>query len=114
VGVSPETNFNNVAGGQATTYVMDYEFDGNNTVTASNSIMRHQNHEDVYLKIAAADGTSLMEVNFAEHIEKYGIDVTKNECLIPFEIEFTEAEGNLLNIKVTVPEWFFENVTPEF
>ena len=114
VGVSPETDFNNVAGGQATAYVMDYEFDGNNTVTASNSIMRHQNHEDVYLKIAAADGTSLMEVNFAEHIEKYGIDVTKNECLIPFEIEFTEAEGNLLNIKVTVPEWFFENVTPEF
>ena len=114
VGVSPETNFNNVAGGQATTYVMDYEFDGNNTITASNSIMRHQNHEDVYLRIAAADGTLLKEVNFAQHIEKYGIDVTKNECLIPFEIEFAEAEGNILDIKVTVPEWFVENVTPEF
>ena len=114
VGVSPQTNFNNVAGGQKTTYVMDYEFDGNNTVTASNNIMRHSNHEDVYLKIAGADGASLMEVNFARHIEKYGIDVTKQECVIPFRIEFVESEGINASIKVGLPSWYVEMVTPEF
>lgn len=109
VGVSPQTDFNNKAKGQATTYVMDSVHDGAYTLSASNNIMRHSDHEDVYLKIAGAGGESLAEVNFAEHIARHGIDVTKHECLIPFRIEFKAVE-----VTVTVPSWFVENVTPEF
>ena len=111
VGVSPETDFNNVAKGQKTTYVMDYEFDGNNLVTASNNIMRHKDHENVYLKIATADGYSLMEVNFAQYIAIHGIDVTKQECVIPFRIEFIDKTAG---ITVTLPQWYVDMVTPEF
>ena len=109
VGVSPQTDFNNTAKGQATTYVMDSSHDGDATLSAVNSIMRHKNHGDVYLKVATADGASLAEVNFAQHIAKFDIDVTKHECVIPFRIIFTP-----MAVSITVPTWYLENITPEF
>ena len=109
VGVSPQTDFNNKAKGQATTYVMKASHDGNRTLSAVNNIMRHTTQSSVYLRLADASGASLVEVNFAEHIAKHGIDVTKQECIIPFEIEFSSYE-----VTVTVPSWYIESVTPEF
>ena len=109
VGVSPQTDFNNMAKGQATTYVMDASHDGQTTLSAVNNIMRHSNHEDVYLKITASDGATMVQVNFAQHIAKYNIDVTKQECVIPFRIEFASA-----SISITVPSWYIEYITPEF
>ena len=109
VGVSPQTDFTNKARGQATTYVMNAAHDGASTLSASGNIMRHSNHEDVYLRLAGTGGASLVEVNFAQHIAKYDIDVTKHECVIPFKIRFGSA-----SISVSVPSWFIENVTPDF
>jgi hypothetical protein len=71
--------------------------------------MRHTDQSAVYLRVVGDSGASLVEVNFAQHIAKHGIDVTKHECLIPFRIEFKSAE-----ISISVPTWFIENIKPEF
>ena len=109
VGVSPQTDFNNKAKGQTTTYVMDASHDANATLSAVNNIMRHTDHSSVYLRLADNKGASLVEVNFAEHIAKYDIDITKQECIIPFKIIFKSTE-----VAITVPTWYMEEITPEF
>lgn len=109
VRVSPQTDFNNVAKGM-TTYVMDAEHDGDNTLRARCNIMRHTDNEIVYLNIVDSKGATMVEVNFAQHIAKYGIDVTKQECLIPFKVQL--SSGTI--ISVSVPSWYVENITPDF
>ena len=109
VGVSPQTNFKNKTTGQPATYVMEAVHDGVSKLSATNNIMRHTDQSAVYLRVVGDGGASLVEVNFAQHIAKYDIDVTKQECVIPFNIEFKSSE-----ISISVPAWFIENITPEF
>lgn len=111
VGMSPQTDFNNVAKGKATTYFMEYSQEADGTIIATNNIMRLDNHSAAYLRLAGADGSSLIEVNLAQHIARYNIDVTKQECVIPFRIEFLP---NTSSVSITLPTWFVVNIAPEF
>ena len=122
LGVLPQTDFENTAKGQPTDYIMETVYDGVKTTTARNNIMRHTNHEDVYLRVTGEDGSEVALINFAEHLEKFKlyIDPTKQECLIPFRIEFGTPErpypGDELcaEITITLPSWMLELVKPEF
>lgn len=113
VGVSPLTDFNNQAKGNATNYILDTRSDGNVTTVAVCNIMRHTNHQDVYLKISSQDGSSSVQINFAEHINRYRsyINTSLNECLIPFRIEISGIDTN---IDIELPEWMIEKITPEY
>ena len=121
VGVSPQTDFNNLASGSPVDYVLETVHDSNQTTRAVSNIMRHKNHEDVYLRVTGEDGEQVAMINFSEHIQAYKdyIDTSKNECLIPFCIKFGTIDypiedGECLEISITLPEWFVEKVTPEF
>ena len=109
-GVAPRTDFNNRAHGEPTTYVMETNHDGNLTLKGLNNIMRHTNHEDVWVRVYTPDQKELLaEINFAQFLNKYSdmIDVTKNEVLIPFQIIFKPTE-----VTIKLPNWFVETVRP--
>lgn len=110
-GVLPLTDFQNSAEGTPTTYVMKTVKSGSNSMSALNSIMRHQDHSAVDLVIRDGYGHEVARVNFADHIEKYDIDTKLHECIIPFKV-IIDSFGQ--GIKITVPSWFVVEVKPEF
>lgn len=122
IGVSPQTDFHNTAKGTATDYIMETAFDGDKTTTAVNNIMRHKNHEDVYLRVTGEDGTPVAMINFADHIEMYRnfINPELHECQIPFLIEFgtpgypLPSDDICIDVTISIPSWFIELVTPDF
>ena len=113
IGTSPQTNFNNVAKGTPTTYVMTTVDEGDGITTAKANIMRNLNHEEVYLRLTGEDGTVVTSINFAEHIEKHKdtIDTDLNECMIPFRIEFGGIDAQ---ISITIPSWYIDYIKPIF
>ena len=111
-GVSPCTDFENRACGEATDYLLETEYEaGKALLTARTNIMRHKNHENVNIRLSAApNGEPLAEVNLARFLaDNPIIDCSKHEVLIPIRIEFKSGE-----ITVSVPEWYIEQVKPEF
>ena len=109
-GVLPYTTFENKAGGEAITYMLENEYnDGQMTVRTN--IMRHTDHEgvDVCLRDAVT-GRELKKINLAEFLTANPvIDCTKQEVLIAIRFEFKS-----LDCVVTVPEWAIEIIKPEF
>ena len=111
-GVSPYADFNNVAATEhQTDYVLDPVHDGKNKVTASCNILRHLDHENVYLKVLDSYGGVMASVNFAEFIQKHKdqIDCSKHEVVIPFKVEFNSSQTD---VKVTLPDWWVVDVHP--
>ena len=111
-GVSPYADFNNVAAtDHQTDYVLDPVHDGNNKATATCNILRHLDHENVYLKVLDADGGVMASVNFAEFIQKHAdhIDCSKHEVVIPIKVEFNASQTD---VKVTLPDWWVVDVHP--
>lgn len=111
-GVTPCTDFENRVSGEPADYLLetDYNSDGM-LMTAQANIMRHENHEEVYVRLRPTTrAESLAEVNLGEFLAANPIiDCTKQEVLIPIRIEFKSG-----NVTVSVPEWYVEQVKPEF
>ena len=111
-GVSPYTDFENTATlSHKTDYVLNTVHDGVSKAKAECCIMRHQNHEDVCLKVMSFDGTELASVNFDDFIKENSryIDCSKQEVHIPFKVEFMSAK-----VEISIPEWWVMHVHPDF
>lgn len=111
-GVSPYTDFNNIAAvGQKTDYVLKTVYDGTSTVKAECNILRHLDHENVFLKVLSSDGIELASVNFDEFLRENSsyIDCSEQEVLIPFKIEFKSSK-----VEITLPDWLVTHIKPEF
>ena len=111
-GVSPYTDFNNVAATDADAeYVLNVAHDGASVATASCNILRHLDHENVFLKVLSQDGNELASICFADFLQKNSsrIDCSRHEVLIPFKVEFKSA-----TVEVSLPDWFVVDISPEF
>jgi hypothetical protein len=112
-GVSPYADFNNEAACDVETdYVLETVHDGVAKATAKCNILRHLDHENVYLKVLDAEGNELASVNFADFLKENSgqIDCNRNEVLIPFQIEFKSVD----KVEVSLPDWWVMHVTPDF
>jgi hypothetical protein len=112
-GVSPYTDFNNEAACDVETdYVLETVHDGFSKATAKCNILRHLDHENVYLKVLDAEGNELASINFADFLRENNgqIDCNRNEVLIPFQIEFKSID----KVEISLPDWWVMHVTPDF
>lgn len=110
-GVSPHTSFENEACGEPTDYVLDAAHDADRRyLSATANIMRHSDHSAVDVCVVTDSGETLAEVNLDEFLaDNPEIDCNKQEVLIPIYIEFKSGE-----VIVKLPEWYVEEVKPEF
>lgn len=111
-GVSPCTDFENRACGEATDYLLETTYEPSRMyLSARTNIMRHTDHSRVNIRLLpSVGGEPLAEVNLAEFLAANPIiDCSKHEVLIPIKIEFKSGE-----ITVSVPEWYIKHVKPEY
>lgn len=107
--VLPYTTFENVAGGEPTTYVLDCDYD-KGLQTALSNIMRHQDHSVVNVCVRNAKGEDMAVVNLKDFLAANPVvDCSKNEVLIAIRFEFKSA-----GVEITVPDWYVEEVKPEY
>ena len=110
-GVSPQTTFENVACGEPENYVLEATHDvSRQYLSATANIMRHTDHSAVDVCVVAASGETLAEINLADFLaDNPEVDCTRQEVLIPIYIEFKSGE-----VLVRLPEWYVQEVKPEF
>lgn len=110
-GLSPYTDFNQKVCGDPAVYELDMRHNGVDKMYAGCNIMRHLNHEDVWLRVYTPFGEELASVNFATYITAHSdiIDCSKEEVLIPFKVEFKSV-----GVEITVPEWVITDLKPEY
>lgn len=119
-GVMPQTDFNNRALGNGVTYQPDTDYnDELMKLSAAVNIMRHggadglQYHENVTIRMIAANGNELASVNLgdflARYAEEFQIDCAKHEVRIPVCFEFKSGE-----VTVKLPDWYVEEIYPDY
>ncbi len=110
-GLTPRTDFENEVTGASTDYELETSYAAG-ILSARTNIMRHSNHEDVNLHFYAAGASEpTVTVNLAEFLAANPlVDCRKHEVLIPIRI----IVGNNAEVTITVPEWYIEQVIPDF
>ena len=111
-GLKPCTSLDtNDAFGAATTYYpATQSIAAENKKTATFSIMRHTDHSTVEVKVCDKSGGELAKVNLAEFLAANpSIDCSLNEVTIPVSFSFV-----LSDFTVSLPEWYIQDIKPEF
>ncbi len=107
----PYTDFTNSAGGELCSYhpTMTYNESSMN-MTARFNIFRIGNENPVTFDLVYPSGEILHSLRLEDFLlANPSIDITKNEVLIPILIKFSS-----IGVTVTVPDWYIEDLNPEF
>lgn len=108
----PQTDFNNRAHGDKTTYTPTLNVQqSNGDHTGYFNIMRHAKDCDVVFELVDKASQEVVHtLALKDFLQKFPqIDVTKQEVLIPIIVEFKN-----IGVTVTIPDWLIQNVTPGY
>lgn len=102
--------FDNAVRGDLYTYRPAWNYDDGSTLGARFNVARINDGQPVSFVLSKDDGTEAKRIDLnaflAEHKE---VDISKQEACIPIEVIF-----NGLGVSVTVPDWYVEDLKPEF
>ena len=104
-------NFNNIPCGSTCTYCPETVAGGpaGTTLAARFNVPRFSPGEPVTLDIVGPAGRVIHTVDMERFIADAGIDLSRQEVLIPILVEFTSV-----GISVSIPGWASETIKPEF
>lgn len=108
----PHTNFNNQPCGNACVYYPETEAAAKSasvTLVSRFNVNRFSEADDVLLDITDQAGNNLHTVDISQFVATTGIDIGKQEVLIPVLVEFKS-----IGVTVSIPEWATEVIEPEF
>lgn len=112
-GLPSHTDFENAVCGETVTHYLETELNTEKGLLFSQSyIMRLTDLENANLYLRDVDGQLINggTVNLAQFVADHPeVDLSLHEAIIPIRIEFKAAE-----VLVTIPDWFIENMKPDF
>ena len=110
--VYPHTNFTNESCGELCAHHPEFVFDENTHVMQSTdlNIFRYKGGCAMVIEVLNREGNVIASKSIAEFLrENPKVDIYKQEALLPLLIEFTP-----LQVEIRLPEWYINDVTPDF
>ena len=89
---------------------LGYDAEKNMIVSNDLKFVREGNDTELVLKVVSPEGDEMASMAVSDYLSRHPeIDITRQEALLPIMVKFTGFD-----VDIVLPEWFINDVTPEF